>query len=212
MVGKGSDARNPSRSIPARTFAALDSMNPAKLFRRLAVTLDQAGIPYMLTGSFAGTVYGMGRSTLDIDLIIVANEEQIVRLLDSLPKNEFYSDSNSAIEACRNQSMFNLIDEVTGLKIDFIFRKARSFSEEEFRRRKSAQVEGVSFFVVTAEDLIVAKLEWAKMGASLRQMEDVQGILKVRKDELNFAYIDKWVKDLELTEQWESARKLAGLE
>jgi len=187
-------------------------MNPPNLFRRLSVTLDQAGIPYMLTGSFAGTVYGMGRSTLDIDLIIVADEEQIVRLLDSLPKNEFYSDSNSAIEACRNQSMFNLIDEVTGLKIDFIFRKARPFSEEEFRRRKSAQVEGVSFFVVTAEDLIVAKLEWAKMGASLRQMEDVQGILKVRKDELNFAYIDKWVKDLELTEQWESARKLAGLE
>lgn len=166
----------------------------------------------MLTGSFAGTVYGMGRSTLGIDLIIVADEEQIVRLLDSLPKNEFYSDSNSAIEACRNQSMFNLIDEVTGLKIDFIFRKARPFSEEEFRRRKSAQVEGVSFFVVTAEDLIVAKLEWAKMGASLRQTEDVTGILKVRKDALDFAYIDKRVKDLALTEQWESARKLAGLE
>lgn len=187
-------------------------MNPPDLFRRLSVTLDQAGIPYMLTGSFAGTVYGMGRSTLDIDLIIVADEEQTFRLLELLPKNEFYSDANSAIEACRRQSMFNLIDEVTGLKIDFIFRKARPFSEEEFRRRKMAQVEGVPFFVVTAEDLIVAKLEWAKKGASLRQMEDVTGILKVRKDQLDFAYIEKWVRDLELTEQWARARELAGLE
>src|SRR5262245_11614209 len=140
MVRRGSDARNPSRSIPARTFATLDSMNPPNLFRRLSVTLDQAGIPYMLTGSFAGTVYGMGRSTLDIDLIIVADEEQIIRLLDLLPKNEFYSDVQSALEACRTKSVFNAIDEVTGLKIDFIFRNTRSFSEEEFRRRKMARV------------------------------------------------------------------------
>src|SRR5215472_11453628 len=111
MVGKGSDARNPSRSIPARTFATLDSMNPPKLFRRLAVTLEQAGIPYMLTGSFAGSVYGMGRSTLDIDLIIVADQEQIVRFFDLLPKNEFYSDSQSALEACQRKSVFNAIDE-----------------------------------------------------------------------------------------------------
>jgi hypothetical protein len=42
----------------------MGSVNPPNLFRRLSVTLERAGIPYMLTGSFAGTVYGMGRSSL----------------------------------------------------------------------------------------------------------------------------------------------------
>jgi hypothetical protein len=50
------------------------------------------------------------------------------------------------------------------------------------------------------------------MGASLRQIEDVTGILKVRKDELDFPYINKWVKQLDLSEQWLTARKAAGLE
>ena len=113
-------------------------MNPADLFRRLSVILERAGIAYMVTGSFAETLYGMGRSTLDIDLIVAADEDQVRRLLDLLPENEFYSEPHSAIEACQRKSMFNLIDNITGLKIDFIFQKMRPFSVEEFRRRRSA--------------------------------------------------------------------------
>jgi hypothetical protein len=187
-------------------------MNPSNLFHRLSAVMERAGISYMLTGSFASTVYGIGRASQDIDLVIAATEEQVRTLLELLPQNEFYSEPDSAIESCRRKSLFNVIDNITGLKIDFIFRKMRPFSEEEFRRRKSAEVQGVQLFVATAEDLIVAKLEWAKMGASLRQIEDVTGILKVRKDELDFPYINKWVKQLDLTEQWLTARKAAGLE
>lgn len=105
-------------------------MNPTDLFRRIGVLLDQAGIPYMLTGSLAATVYGLGRSSQDLDFIIVAQELQIKKLLDLLPPNEFYSEQQSALEACKRNSMFNIIDEVTTLKVDFIFRKKRPFSEE----------------------------------------------------------------------------------
>jgi len=187
-------------------------MTSADLFRRLALLLDEAAIPYMLTGSFAGTVYGLGRSSQDLDLIIVADEIQIKKLFDLLPKNEFYSEPQSALDACRRNSMFNIIDEVTGLKVDFIFRKKRPFSEGEFRRRKLAPVQDVQLFVVSPEDLVIAKLEWAKMGASLRQIEDVTSILKVRKDELDLAYIEQWVKELALSEQYAAARKAANLD
>jgi hypothetical protein len=186
-------------------------MNAAELFRRLSVILESAGIPYMVTGSFAGSVYGMGRSTLDIDLIVAADEDQVRRLLDLLPENEFYSAPHSAIEACQRKSTFNLIDNITGLKIDFIFQKMRPFSVEEFGRRRAALVEGVSFYIVSPEDLIIATLEYAQMGASLRQIEDVTGILKVRGDELDFAHIEKWITGLGLDSQWNDARKAAGL-
>ena len=83
--------------------------------------------------------------------------------------------------------------------------------QQAFQRRTAAEIERVSLFVATAEDTIISKLEWARMGASLRQIEDVVGILKVRKNNLDFFYIDKWVKQLELVEQWEAARKAAGL-
>lgn len=116
------------------------------------------------------------------------------------------------MEACHRKSMFNAIDNVTVIKIDFIFQKDRNFSKEEFQRRQTAPVQGVQLFVATAEDTVISKLEWASLGQSARQVEDVVGILKVRDQELDRAYIEKWVTELGLTSQWQRARQLVGLE
>ncbi len=164
----------------------------------------------MLTGSFASSVYGMHRGSADVDFIIAADEEGIRRLLDHLPEQDFYSDLNQALDALRHRSMFNVIDNVTGFKIDFIFLKNREFSREEFARRNKANVWGVPLYVATPEDIVISKLEWAKLGESRRQIEDAAGILKVRGEELDFAYIEKWVADLGLASQWAEARHLAG--
>ncbi|HZU33984.1 MAG TPA: nucleotidyltransferase family protein [Candidatus Angelobacter sp.] len=183
---------------------------PGDLFRRLSVLLEQAGIPYMLTGSFASTVYGMARSTADIDFIIAADEEHIRKLMSLLPEEDFYSELGGALESCRRRSMFNVIDNATSLKVDFIFLKNRDFSREEFQRRNKAQVEGVELYIATPEDIILSKLEWAKRGASLRQIEDVVGILKVRNDQLDLAYIGKWVNELGLQAEWSNAIKMSA--
>jgi len=186
-------------------------MIAAALFRRISVLLEQAGIPYMLTGSFASTVYGIARGSADIDFVIAADEEQITRLLSLLSENDFYSELNGALESSRRKSMFNLIDNVSGLKIDLIFLKDRDFSQEEFRRRKRAQVWGIPLYIATPEDVVLSKLEWAKLGESHRQIEDAAGILKVRSDQLDLPYIEKWVQELGLAKEWSRARQLAGV-
>jgi hypothetical protein len=107
--------------------------------------------------------------------------------------------------------MFNVIDKVTGLKVDFIFLKSRRFSLEEFERRKKATVWEVPIYIATPEDIVVAKLEWAKLGESSRQIEDAAGVLKVRGEELDRPYIEKWVKELDLARQWDEACRQAGL-
>ena len=182
------------------------------LFRRISSLMEHAGIAYMLTGSFASSVYGMNRGSADIDFVISADEDAIRRILNQLPEKDFYSDLSQALEACRQNSMFNVIDHVTGLKIDFIFLKSRNFSQEEFRRRKQAIVWGAPLYIATPEDIVLSKLEWAKLGKSSRQIEDVAGILKVRGDQLDRPYIEKWVAELNLSSEWSHARQLAGLE
>lgn len=187
-------------------------MTPEDLFRRISTLLQHAGIPYMLTGSFASSIYGMHRGSADVDFIIDANEIGVSRLLDQLPKQDFYSDLNQALDAFRHQSMFNVMDHVTGLKIDFIFLKSRGFSQEEFHRRKQATVWGVPLYIATPEDIVLSKLEWAKLGKSSRQIEDAAGILKVRSGELDRPYIEKWVAELGISFEWARARQLADLE
>jgi hypothetical protein len=106
--------------------------------------------------------------------------------------------------------MFNVIDLASGWKVDFIIRKSRPFSVEEFRRRQPAQLSDWPLFVASAEDVVVSKLEWSKLGQSKRQIEDVAGILKRRQEALDFPYLEKWVAELKLETQWNDARRMAG--
>lgn len=188
-------------------------MTAADLFGRIVLRLDRAGIPYMLTGSFAAAYHGRPRATQDIDLVIAPSANQIRNLFRDLPAGEYYADERTALEALRHESQFNLIDLATGWKIDLICRKSRAFSRSEFERRVQVDFEGIPLFVAAAEDVILSKLEWAKLGGSLRQLEDVAGLLQVRGDELDRAYVERWVAALDLDREWTEARRLAtGME
>jgi hypothetical protein len=183
-------------------------MSLPQVLQKITTALDQAGVAYMLTGSFASAFYGSPRSTQDIDLVIAAIPTQLRAFVAGLPRGEYYADLDAALDAHKRESMFNLIDLESGWKIDMILRKSRAFSREEFQRRQRVSVQGTSLFVATAEDLVIAKLEWAKLGVSQRQIEDAAGILKIRQDLLDHAYLEKWISDLGLTKEWNDARRI----
>lgn len=186
-------------------------MSLPEVFRRITAALEQAGVAYMLTGSFASAHYGAPRSTQDIDLVIEATVPQLRSFAQSLPSGEYYVDLDAALEAHRRESLFNVIDMTTGWKIDLIFRKSRPFSREEFNRRRLVEVQGLPLFVASAEDVIVAKLEWARLTDSQRQIEDAAAVLRLRWEALDRSYLENWISELGLKVQWGSAMQTAGL-
>jgi hypothetical protein len=119
-------------------------MSVSDVFARIRFALDSAEVDYMLSGSFASASYGAPRSTQDIDFVIAATPLQLRALIQRLPSDQYYVELDAALEAHKRQSMFNVIDLATGWKIDFIIRKSRSFSQEEFRRRWPVDLEGSS--------------------------------------------------------------------
>jgi hypothetical protein len=181
---------------------------PAVL-QRVTSALEHAGIAYMLTGSFASAYYGSPRSTQDIDLVIAATPEQLRTFIESLPSGQYYADMDSALAAHKHESMFNVIDMQSGWKIDLIIRKSRAFSQEEFGRRQQVTVQDVPLFVASAEDVVIAKLEWAKRAQSPRQIEDAAGILKLRWELLDLKYLEGWIGQLGLAAEWTEARRRA---
>ena len=107
--------------------------------------------------------------------------------------------------------MFNVTDFKNAWKVDLIVRKAREFSVLEFERREPVEMDGLNFVITSAEDILIAKLEWFKLGESERQLEDAAGILRIQGDKLDTAYVEKWVESLGLNGQLLKARVLAGL-
>lgn len=184
-------------------------VNVGDPFARTLAALEAAGIPHMLTGSFASSLHGEPRSTQGIDIVIAPTREQLSVLLRHLPEADYHVSRDAAFDALLHHGQFSVIDHATGWKIDFIMRKPRAFSREEFARRRPAELSGVVLDVATAEDVLIAKLEWAKLGGSARQIEDAAGIIRLQGENLDTGYVQRWVDALRLGEQWSAARSMA---
>lgn len=172
--------------------------------------LNTAGIHHMLAGSFASSLHGLARTTADIDIVIDPGTGNIERFTACLDRERFYVDDQAAQRAVRDHDQFNLVDTRTGWKIDLIVRKDRAFSTAEFDRRVAVTVIGVPVFVATPEDTVLAKLEWARMGGSERQVRDVVEILRIQGLSLDHAYIDRWAIELDLADVLAHARRQAA--
>jgi hypothetical protein len=155
-----------------------------------------------------GEVSGLPRSTQELGLVIdPPSAATFEARLASIPADQYYVDADAARDALRRRSMFNVIDLVSGWKVGLILRKNRAFSRDEFARRMKMSVLGVPVFVASAEDTIVAKLEWSKLGGgSQRQRRDVAGIVATVGAALDRGYIEGWVRDLDLADEWEQAK------
>lgn len=179
-------------------------MTFGELLASIIERLEQAGIPYMVTGSLASSYHGEPRATRDIDIVIDADAGTLSQLVDGLQAADFDVDRDVALGALATRSLFNAIGP-DAFKVDFIIRRDRPFSIEEFGRRQRADLLGTSGFVTTAEDLVIAKLEWAVASGSDRQLADVAGILAIA-NRLDTAYIDRWAVVLGVDETWRRLR------
>jgi hypothetical protein len=181
------------------------------LLDRLVQLLDASGVPFMIAGSFASAAHGLPRTTQDLDVVVdPPSAEALDALVRSLSPDQYYVDADAARDALRRRSMFNVVDLASGWKVDFIIRKNRTFSRDEFARRMKLVMLGVPVYVASPEDTILAKLEWSKQsGGSERQRRDVAGILATLGPAIDRAYVERWVRDLDLTDDWLAAQQTA---
>lgn len=169
----------------------------------VVVTLNRLGIPFMLTGSVASSYHGHPRATHDADLVIDPTAAQLEALAESLAAAGFYVDPDVAREALRTRAQFNVIDTRYACKIDFIVRRDRPFSHEEFARRLEVDLSfAKSVPMVTPEDVILSKLEWARRsGDAEKQLADAAGVLDLNPS-IDRAYIERWAGELGVSDLW----------
>ena len=159
----------------------------------------------MVTGSVVSSLQGEPRSTHDIDLVVLLKSTDVKKLADGFPSPDFYLNINSIEEAIRFKTMFNLIDLQSGTKIDFWLLTNEPFDQARFERKKEITFMGIAFFITSPEDTIISKLRWSKMaGGSQKQRTDVMRVFQLQKDLLDRIYMNRWLKELALEDEWNS--------
>ena len=170
----------------------------ADIIKGIAGQLNDAGIPYMFTGSIAANFYTVPRMTRDIDIVVELKEADIDRVYNLFEK-DFYIDKEMILDAIKKGGMFNIIHYQSVFKVDFIIRKGNPYRVEEFKRRKRITFEDTELYITAAEDLILSKLYWAKESMSELQLNDVKNLLKYVKG-LDEGYLRQWANYLGVEE------------
>ena len=97
-------------------------MTPEDSLKLILSKLDEYGIPYMITGSFASNIHGLPRATQDADVVIETDARTLKEFLESLGP-AFYRSVEAAMDALAREQMFNIVHLETGFKVDLIVRK-----------------------------------------------------------------------------------------
>jgi hypothetical protein len=175
-------------------------VTPEHILYYITEKLEKHKVDYMITGSFASNLHGMPRTTFDADIVIYADFEKIKNFLREIEK-EFYTDSEMAREAYEHKGIFNIIHYETGFKVDLIVRKAGAYYENEFKRRTPFNFGNKLCFFASPEDTILSKLVWAKESESEKQLRDALGVAKIQREKLDYEYLKKWSKILNVQEE-----------
>ena len=175
----------------------------------VAEVLESLGVSYFIGGSLASAVHGVVRATLDSDLVAELQPSHVAPFVASLG-GEFYADPEAILEAIEHRASFNIIHRETMFKVDVFISRRRPFDQAQFQRRVGQVVSQDPIrtaYIASAEDTILAKLEWYRAGGEVseRQWRDVLGVLQVQQHTLYLVYLLRWAKDLGVADLLERA-------
>ncbi len=184
---------------------------PIEVTLKVTDVLEDLDIPYLIGGSLASTLYGMVRTTQDADIVAEMRLEHLKPFVLAL-QGEFYIDDEMIAESIQRNSSFNIIHRETMFKVDIFVPHPRPFLKSQLSRAQKQTFTfetEVSAKFASAEDTILSKLEWYRMGGEVseRQWRDILGVLKTREGELDLGYLRQWAKELKISDLLERSLK-----
>lgn len=134
---------------------------------RLYKSLNKNKVKYVIIGGVAGIIYGLPRTTIDIDIFIEPTLENSQRLLKALRQARF-----GTVELTTPQKILdneiNIFNDY--FRVDVITRPKGIKFNEIWKRRSLKKFDGVKVCLISLKDLIKSK----KASARTIDKEDIK--------------------------------------
>jgi hypothetical protein len=178
--------------------------------------LDRQGVPYVVGGSIASSIYGKPRATQDVDVVADLRDEHIPVFIAEI-RDHFYFDEPAIRDAVRRRATFNVIHLQTLFKVDVFVAKRDFATTQELARGQRfvpPEAPGADITLASPEDVVVQKLYWYRLGdhVSERQWSDAMGVLTVRGTALDREYMTRLAAEMGVGDLLQRAFREAGLE
>lgn len=178
-------------------------------FLKLVIeALKAAGVEYLIGGAVAEWAWGEPRATQDLDLVINVPIEAVGKLSKELEKRDMLIPADIILDAIleeRADIPINAIHMYSGLKADlYPVRQGDELRLSAFQRRELVDYGSPigQVYVHSPEDLILYKLIYFGPSQQTKHSRDISAILRAKKDQLEFEYIEGWVTRLGLGSVW----------
>ena len=171
-------------------------------------TLKASGVEYLIGGAIAEWAWGEPRATQDLDLVINLPIEAVVRFSKELEKRNMLVPADIILDAMmedRADIPLNAIHMYSGLKADlYLMREGDALRQSAFQRRVLVDYGPPigKVYIHSAEDLILYKLMYLGLSGQPKHARDIAAILRAKKNQLEFGYIEEWVNQLGLGSVW----------
>jgi len=180
----------------------------ASFLKLVIEALEAAGVDYLIGGAIAEWAWGEPRATQDLDLVVNIPIEAINKLSKELEKRDMLIPAEIILDSIledRADIPINAIHMYSGLKADlYPVREGDELRQSAFQRREHVDYGPPigQVYIHSPEDLILYKLIYFGLSQQSKHSRDIAAILRAKKDQLDFNYIDQWVTRLGLSSLW----------
>lgn len=162
-----------------------------ELLEKLAVTLDAAGLPYMVFGGQAVLLYGEPRLTRDIDITLGVDTGQAPAVLRTIRQAGFRVLVSDPEQFLSRTFVLPVLDPDSNIRIDFVF-SLTEYERQCIDRGKTIRIRRVDVRFVSPEDLIVMKT----IAGRPRDLEDVASVVR-KNPGFDRRHVERWLREFD---------------
>jgi hypothetical protein len=163
----------------------------AELIGKLGEILGAREVPYMIIGGQAVLLYGEPRLTRDIDITLGIGAERFPDILDMAEHIGLHPLPDDIGTFVKQTMVLPMVDDTTGIRVDFIF-SFTPYEHEAIRRSRKVRFGSVEVSFASPEDVIIHKI----FAGRPRDLEDIRGII-LKNPDIDEVYIGKWLLEFE---------------